>query len=1072
MKINLRTVSTVMFSLLMIVTAFLAGAGKAHAGANQWTNNGPEGGRVSSIAMAPNNPATLYAGTYYYGGVLKSTDGGASWVAKNSGLPQYRGVMSLAVAPSNGNIIYAGVNGAGGGQGVFRSVNGGDSWSAGGGGYGLENVSCIAIHPNDPNIVYVGTYNSGILKTTNGGGTWSLINTGINYYDPDYSGVESLAIDPDFPETVYAATYGGLYKSTNGGGGWNAINSGIVNTYASFGQIYLVKKSSGKVLFVPSSDGLYESDTEGYSWYKKADIVLGSVTADPSTIMTSTLTLYAATTGNFYVSTDSGASWTAAPAGSGLPVNGYLHTVLVNPLTPATLYLASSFQPGGVFKSTNSGQNWSPANRGILNTYAYSLAIDPQNENNIYAGMYGGGGVGKSTDGGRTWSIIGSGLPNYYLEMFNSIIVSPGEPNNIYAVSYSTAYKSTDSGVSWSLLNLAGASAIAIQPGTPETVYAGSSSGMFKSTNGGQNWTSISAGLPFAETGGQISAVATDPANSSVVYIAAMGYDWDWNAVNPGVYKSENGGAWTRIGSTDIFTNAIAARGNTVYAVTYGGVLKSVNGGSWVNIGPGYYMCKTLAIDPTNPNKMYVGTESGVYVTSNGGSSWSAFNAGFTSPFVNTLAINSTGTNLYAGTYGGGIWDYTTTPVVAASPLSVDFGTVNGGTTSSGVLTISNSGPVSLNIASIQPTAGSPFTVGLNTGASNACQSLTPTIPANGNCSIIVSFTPTINGQASGEVTIQSNDVFKPAITVPLTGLGRMYTVVINRTGTGSGRVDYLPIGTCSDSACTMTVNPGTSMVLTPVAADGSRFGAWEGCGSDYGVVNPDQSCRITASHDLAVTANFIKTYTLTAVVANQGGHFVLPVSVTVDQGSSYTFTIITDEGYKIASLDDGGDKTALVVPSTVNTNISTYTLTNIMANHAIAVTFMQKSDFVGGPANAMAIDTTTFATLGMGTVYVGTPNGLFKSGNGGMNWESVTTAGLQSVKIKAVAIDTSTNPATIYVATQDGTFYKPANGVQWSLLINDGNIRSLAVDTSTTPPTVYAGTNDSGSNKIIAIRR
>ena len=132
------------------------------AGTNVWTSNGPEGGYVRALAIDPQTPTTLYAGTY--GGVFKSTDGGGNWSTVNTGLT-------------------------------------------------ATGVYALAIDPQTPATLYAGTDGGGVFKSTDGGANWSAVNTGLtNTY------VYALAIDPQTPATLYAGTYGGVFKSTHGGG--------------------------------------------------------------------------------------------------------------------------------------------------------------------------------------------------------------------------------------------------------------------------------------------------------------------------------------------------------------------------------------------------------------------------------------------------------------------------------------------------------------------------------------------------------------------------------------------------------------------------------------------------------------------------------------------------------------------------------------------------------------------------------------------------------------------------------------------------------------------------------------
>jgi len=168
------------------------------AGFNTWSSIGPEGGWIYALAIDPTTPSTPYAGTYG-GGMFKSTNGGATWSAVNTGLSN-KEVWALAIDPINTNTIYVGTYG-----GVFKSANGGATWSAVNNGLTNTAVFALAIDPTNSNTLYAGTYfGGGVFKSTNGGTNWSAVNTGLTNLD-----VYALAIDSTM---LYAGTrYGGAF---------------------------------------------------------------------------------------------------------------------------------------------------------------------------------------------------------------------------------------------------------------------------------------------------------------------------------------------------------------------------------------------------------------------------------------------------------------------------------------------------------------------------------------------------------------------------------------------------------------------------------------------------------------------------------------------------------------------------------------------------------------------------------------------------------------------------------------------------------------------------------------------
>src|SRR5438876_4039479 len=174
MKTIARRIRTALLLSALLLFGSLHGA---EAGVNVWTTNGPEGGSISALAVDPQTPTTLYAGTTS-AGVFKSTDGGTHWRAVNAGL-------------------------------------------------GATTVRALAIDPQTPTTVYAATWDRGIFKSTDGGANWSATNSGlIDPYGVRVSAIAAMATTPETPTTLYAGTTQGVFKSTDGGSSWSAIRPG------------------------------------------------------------------------------------------------------------------------------------------------------------------------------------------------------------------------------------------------------------------------------------------------------------------------------------------------------------------------------------------------------------------------------------------------------------------------------------------------------------------------------------------------------------------------------------------------------------------------------------------------------------------------------------------------------------------------------------------------------------------------------------------------------------------------------------------------------------------------------
>src|SRR3989442_1002233 len=168
-------------ALMLSVLLLVVNLHRAEAGVNAWTTNGPHSETINALAIDPQTPTTLYAGTSGHG-VFKSADGGGNWSAVNTGL----------TTP-----------------------------------YGAIWVNALAIDAQTPTTLYAASSGGGVLKSIDGGGNWSAVNTGL-----DTTGCcIALAIDPQTPTTLYASSSGGgVFKSTDGGGNWSAVSTGLDTT--------------------------------------------------------------------------------------------------------------------------------------------------------------------------------------------------------------------------------------------------------------------------------------------------------------------------------------------------------------------------------------------------------------------------------------------------------------------------------------------------------------------------------------------------------------------------------------------------------------------------------------------------------------------------------------------------------------------------------------------------------------------------------------------------------------------------------------------------------------------------
>lgn len=308
----------------------------------------------------------------------------------------------------------------------------------------------------------------------------------------------------------------------------------------------------------------------------------------------------------------------------------FISQIAIHPLRPRTVFALTTYAIG-LLKSTDGGERWSLANRGILSYSLYPLALDPRNPDIVYVGG-GGGGLYKSTDGGGTFAEMNDGLGNTNL---GSITLHPDDPDRVLVVTSSGVYISPDGGRSWIPWNEGDDFTqsqqfqdLVIVRTRPETVLLASNRGVFARRAGEPAWRLASEDL----SGRPITAMALHP-DGRRVYAAAL-RDGKTLA-GGGLYASDDAGLtwmrWDR-GLEREWIRGIRfdpRRPTVTYAAaSTAGVLRSADGGrTWAAIGRGLegQDVRTLAVDSTDPQRLYAGTHGrGVFGSVDGGATWTA----------------------------------------------------------------------------------------------------------------------------------------------------------------------------------------------------------------------------------------------------------------------------------------------------------------------------------------------------------------------------------------------------------------------------------------------------------------
>lgn len=348
------------------------------------------------------------------------------------------------------------------------------------------------------------------------------------------------------------------------------------------------------------------------------------------------------------------------------PVNysGRIISIAWHPTDTNIIYVGSA--SGGLWKTTNGGTSWTPMTDDLASLAIGAIALDPSNPQIVYIGtgegsfnvdaVYGAG-VFKSTDGGATWNTTGLSWTQSQNRAINSLIIDPTNTQIIYAACNSSVggiFKSTNGGTSWTQYHSGDVKDLEMHPDSTNVLYCANGypwgtagNGIYKSTNSGVSWTLLSSGLPSATTHGRIE-LSISPSSPTTVY-AGYSQTISAGAGLLGIYRTTNGGAtWTQQATTPNMysgqgwynlvcqvhptdANQVWSSGLDAYRSTDGGV-------NWTRMtiwtypeGNGQYAHAdhhALAYKPGDPNTILIGTDGGLFKSTNGGTSWVSLNNG------------------------------------------------------------------------------------------------------------------------------------------------------------------------------------------------------------------------------------------------------------------------------------------------------------------------------------------------------------------------------------------------------------------------------------------------------------
>jgi len=636
--------------LILYLAAARGGVWKTTNGGGTWTptSDNTASLAIGALAISRSNPLVLYAGTgegdiYYYRliaptssinaayegvGVLKSVNGGVSWVLQ--GQAQFTGACfyKMAVSPTNANIAFGATN-----LGLFRTTNGGATWTqltGGLPGISATIVACcdVVIHPTNPNIAYCAFWAKGIYKTTNATAanpTWTLLAGGLPTTNLTRI---ALGISPTAPNNVYAMTatagdaFGGFYASANDGASWTLAISAGVQVYGAYTSNVFVDVSTPDIVYL-----------SGVSVYK---------------------------------ATRSGGVWSVAAVGGNIHPDN--HAFAGDPTNHLVVYAGND---GGIYRSSNGAVTWDDSiNEGINIMQFEFLGLHPTSDAVAISGTQDNGTQMFRNHPAFYHSADGDGGQAGIDPSAN-----PADARNVIHTYYGASpERSTLGGKFGSYTSVAGGLSggalfyppFAYDDTNPQNIAFGTDRINLDAAQGAGGWPAkvpTAGALPGI---GSAKVSAIHYLNSNLIYVATSGGQ---------VYRLVKGIGWT---VTAIHAAPLPARWiwdisalpgntNTVIVVLAGYGTPHVwrgtaSGGStftWVNISGTLpdVPVNALNIDPLNVTHFYIGTDIGVFRTINGGGTWTLFNDGLPNTAVYDLRLHANTRLLRAATHGRGLWE-------------------------------------------------------------------------------------------------------------------------------------------------------------------------------------------------------------------------------------------------------------------------------------------------------------------------------------------------------------------------------------------------------------------------------
>jgi photosystem II stability/assembly factor-like uncharacterized protein len=682
------------------------------------------GGRIDDFAVVESNPNIVFAGAAS-GGVWKTTNNGTTWepVFDKEGVST---IGDIAIAPSDPSIVWVGTGepnnrqSSSWGDGAYKSADGGKTWQK----MGLaatHHIGRIVIHPKNPDVVYVAALGHlwganaerGVYKTSDGGKSWTQVLK-IN----EDTGVSDIAMDPQSPETLYASAYerrrapygfngGGqdsaIYKTTDGGATWKKLTKGL--PYENGGEtgrigldIYRKDPNIVYALVQHEKGGIFRSEDKGETWKKMSDTdprpsYYSQVRVDP----TNDLRIWALGAAMYY-SEDGGKTFSTERVKK---IHGDFHAMWIDPADGNHILTGSD---GGIHWSYDNGRTWDFVNTMAIGQF-YEVGLDNEKPYHICGGLqdngswcgpiqtltsdgitnedwlliHGGDGFYAEIDQAEPWIVYTesqdgyidrrdlrthqqrsirpqakAGEPHYRFQWNSPVAISAHDHNTIY-YGGNYLFKSGDRGDNWARLGgelTAGVDRNKLQifgktpdkstlsrhdgveeyptittlsesPLTPNVLWAGTDDGNLQVTrDAGKTWKNVAGRAPGAPKGTYVSRIVASKYAEGTAYATFDGHRSD----DYGIY---------------IFTTT-----------DYGENWKAIRNGIPDTAGSVHVVRE----HPRSQNLLFAGTEFGLWVSWNRGANWTALKNNFPTAPVDDIEIQARENDLVLATHGRSIW--------------------------------------------------------------------------------------------------------------------------------------------------------------------------------------------------------------------------------------------------------------------------------------------------------------------------------------------------------------------------------------------------------------------------------